>query len=53
MMSTISYDRPEDYETFIFETWYHDDTQMKHITKEFLNSKKSFYRFFEEIENKK
>ena len=53
MMSTISYDRPEDYETFIFGTWYHEDTPMKHVTTEFLNSKKSFYKFFEEIENKK
>jgi hypothetical protein len=49
MMSTMAYDNPDDYKTFVFDTWYHDDTPDKHITKEFLSNKKSFYRFFEEI----
>ena len=57
-MSTISYDRPDDYETFIFGTWYHNIKQFNgsfngsrsdEAKQEFLNSKKSFYKFFEEI----
>jgi len=51
MMSTMVYDKPENYKSFKFNTWYHDDTHLTDtsITDEFLKGKISFYRFFEKI----
>lgn len=53
IMSTISYDYPDDYETFTFNTWYHEDTKSPSVNEEFLKDKKSFYIFFEEIKRLK
>ena len=51
IMSTMSYDKPEDYKTFKFNTWYHDDSGItdKSITPQFLQDKVSFYKFFEQL----
>jgi len=49
MMSTMSYDKPEDYQTFIFNTWYHEDTPDIGVDENFLKEKTSFYTFFEKI----
>ena len=49
MMSTMSYDKPEDYQTFIFDTWYHEDTPDPGVDENFLKGKISFYTFFEKI----
>lgn len=49
IMSTMVYDKPENYQTFKFNTWYHEDTPDKSVTEEFLKDKVSFYTFFEEI----
>jgi len=49
MMSAINKDNSEDHKVYKFNTWYHEDTDMKSITPEFLKDKISFYTFFEEI----
>ena len=51
MMSTMVYDKPENYNSFKFNTWYHDDSGItdKSVTEEFLKDKISFYTFFENI----
>lgn len=49
IMSTMVYDKSENYQTFKFNTWYHKDTPDKSITEEFLKDKVSFYTFFQEI----
>ncbi len=51
MMSTMVYDKPENYRTYKFNTWYHDDSTLtdKSITPEFLKDKISFYTFFEQL----
>jgi len=51
MMSTMVYDKPENYRSYKFNTWYHDDSSMtdKSVTSEFLKDKISFYTFFEQL----
>lgn len=51
MMSTMVYDKPENYRSYKFNTWYHDDSSMtdKSVTPEFLKDKISFYTFFEQL----
>ena len=51
MMSTMVYDEPENYRSYKFNTWYHDDSSMtdKSVTPEFLKDKISFYTFFEQL----
>lgn len=51
MMSTMVYDKPENYNSFKFNTWYHDDSGItdKSVTPEFLEGKISFYKFFEQL----
>lgn len=51
MMSTMVYDKPENYKTFKFNTWYHEDTYLTDpsVTQEFVADKTSFYEFFKEI----
>ena len=49
MMSTMVYDKPENYVKYKFNTWYHEDTMDKSVTDEFLKDKISFYTFFEKI----
>lgn len=51
MMSTMVYDKPENYNSFKFNTWYHDDSNLtdKSVTPEFLEGKISFYKFFEQL----
>lgn len=51
MMSTMVYDKPENYRSYKFNTWYHDDSSMtdKSVTPEFLKDKISFYKFFEQL----
>jgi len=51
MMSTMVYDQPENYNSFKFNTWYHDDSNLtdKSVTPEFLDGKTSFYKFFEQL----
>lgn len=51
MMSTMVYDKPENYRSYKFNTWYHDDSTLtdKSVTPEFLRDKISFYTFFEQI----
>ena len=51
MMSTMVYDKPENYHSFKFNTWYHDDSNLtdKSVTPEFLDGKISFYKFFEQL----
>lgn len=51
MMSTMVYDKPENYVNYKFNTWYHDDSGItdKSVTEEFLKDKISFYTFFENI----
>jgi hypothetical protein len=52
IMSAINLENKEDYRVFKFDTWYHEDTDMKSITPEFLKDKRSFYTFFEKIKEK-
>lgn len=51
MMSTMVYDKPENYRSYKFNTWYHDDSTItdKSVTPEFLRDKISFYTFFEQL----
>ena len=51
MMSTMVYDKPENYRSYKFNTWYHDDSSMtdKSVTPEFLKDKISFYTFFDQL----
>ena len=51
MMTTMVYDKPENYQSFKFNTWYHEDTKLtdRSVTDEFLEDKTSFYEFFEKI----
>jgi len=51
MMSTMVYDKPENYRSYKFNTWYHDDSSMtdKSVTPEFLKDKISFYTFFGQL----
>jgi hypothetical protein len=45
------YDKPENYRSYKFNTWYHDDSSMtdKSVTPEFLKDKISFYTFFDQL----
>ncbi len=51
VMSTMVYDKPENYRSYKFNTWYHDDSSLtdKSVTPEFLKDKISFYTFFEQL----
>lgn len=51
MMSTMVYDKPENYRSYKFNTWYHDDSSLtdKSVTPEFLKDKISFYTFFKQL----
>jgi hypothetical protein len=51
IMATMVYDKPENYRSYKFNTWYHDDSSLtdKSVTPEFLKDKISFYTFFEQL----
>lgn len=50
ILTHMAESKPEDYKSWLFTTWYHENTGgMDWITPEWLNTQTSFYHFLKEI----
>lgn len=50
ILTHMATSKPENYKSWLFTTWYHEDTGgMDWITPEWLSTQRSFYHFLKEI----